>query len=186
MVHHLPELKEQGIPYLIPGIPVTCRVDNTEKYTTRSKVHKFIFLLYIENLFHSPSWCLLKIVMLIKSFRWHVNFISHFLWSVKIGLYSLTSDLWSLFNIFFQLYFRFWLKPPLKLNLTDLSHDDNYHSVILKLCKCMSHHSALVWFLLWWFCHFKLLLGTAVVLACSSDRDMFRFFVLRLSIYWWV
>lgn len=38
VVHHLPEIKEKGIPYLIPGIPITCRVDNTEKYTTRSKV----------------------------------------------------------------------------------------------------------------------------------------------------
>ncbi|KAM7397843.1 hypothetical protein PAMA_005937 [Pampus argenteus] len=38
VVHHLPEIKEEGIPYLIPGVPITCRVDNTEKYTTRSKV----------------------------------------------------------------------------------------------------------------------------------------------------
>uniref|UniRef100_H3D2I7 Phospholipase n=1 Tax=Tetraodon nigroviridis TaxID=99883 RepID=H3D2I7_TETNG len=38
VVHHLPELKEKGVPYLIPGVPVTCKVDNTEKYTTRSKV----------------------------------------------------------------------------------------------------------------------------------------------------
>lgn len=41
VVHRLPELKEQGIPYLMPGTPITCRVDNTEKYTTRSKVHFF-------------------------------------------------------------------------------------------------------------------------------------------------
>ncbi|XP_061608303.1 phospholipase D1 isoform X2 [Phyllopteryx taeniolatus] len=39
VIHHLPELKEKGIPYLIPGVPITCRVDNTERYTTRSKVH---------------------------------------------------------------------------------------------------------------------------------------------------
>lgn len=38
MVHHLPELKEKGVPNLIPGVPITCKVDNTEKYTTRSKV----------------------------------------------------------------------------------------------------------------------------------------------------
>lgn len=38
VVHRLPELSKEGVPYLIPGIPVTCRVDNTEKYTTRSKV----------------------------------------------------------------------------------------------------------------------------------------------------
>ncbi|XP_077361357.1 phospholipase D2 [Festucalex cinctus] len=39
VIHHLPELKEEGIPFLIPGVPLTCRVDNTERYTTRSKVH---------------------------------------------------------------------------------------------------------------------------------------------------
>ncbi|XP_030294001.1 phospholipase D1 isoform X3 [Sparus aurata] len=50
VVHRLPELKEQGVPYLIPGIPVTCRVDNTEKYTTRSKVH--VGTLYTVRLTH--------------------------------------------------------------------------------------------------------------------------------------
>ncbi|XP_077448722.1 phospholipase D2 isoform X2 [Stigmatopora argus] len=39
VIHRLPELKEEGIPYLIPGLPIICRVDNTERYTTRSKVH---------------------------------------------------------------------------------------------------------------------------------------------------
>lgn len=38
VVHRLPEIKEQGRPYLIPGVPITCRVDNTERHTTRSKV----------------------------------------------------------------------------------------------------------------------------------------------------
>lgn len=50
VVHHLPELKEQGIPYLMPGTPITCRVDNTEKYTTRSKVH--VGTLYTVRLTH--------------------------------------------------------------------------------------------------------------------------------------
>lgn len=50
VVHHLPEFKEQGIPYLIPGMPITCRVDNTEKYTTRSKVH-FLFILRVYCMF---------------------------------------------------------------------------------------------------------------------------------------
>lgn len=50
VVHHLPELKETGIPYLIPGVPITCRVDNTEKYTTRSKVH--VGTLYTVRLTH--------------------------------------------------------------------------------------------------------------------------------------
>ena len=39
LVHHLPEIKHEL--YLMPNTPVTCRVDNTEKYTTRSKVHLF-------------------------------------------------------------------------------------------------------------------------------------------------
>lgn len=50
VVHHLPELKETGIPYLIPGVPITSRVDNTEKYTTRSKVH--VGTLYTVRLTH--------------------------------------------------------------------------------------------------------------------------------------
>ncbi|XP_061903850.1 phospholipase D1 [Entelurus aequoreus] len=52
VVHHLPELKEEGIPYLIPGVPITCRVNNTEKYTTRSKVH--VGTLYTVILTHGP------------------------------------------------------------------------------------------------------------------------------------
>ncbi|XP_047462990.1 phospholipase D2 isoform X2 [Mugil cephalus] len=50
VVHHLPEIKAEGIPYLIPGTPVTCRVDNTEKYTTRSKVR--VGTLYTVRLTH--------------------------------------------------------------------------------------------------------------------------------------
>lgn len=46
VVHRLPEVKEEGIPYLMPGVPITCRVDNTEKYTTRSKVH-LIFSIFL-------------------------------------------------------------------------------------------------------------------------------------------
>ncbi|KAM6907818.1 phospholipase D2 [Xenentodon cancila] len=50
VVHHLPEMKESGVPYLIPGIPITCRVDNTEKHTTRSKVN--VGTLYTVRLTH--------------------------------------------------------------------------------------------------------------------------------------
>lgn len=50
VVHHLPEIKEEGIPYLMPGVPITCRVDNTEKYTTRSKVR--VGTLYTVQLTH--------------------------------------------------------------------------------------------------------------------------------------
>ncbi|XP_068187570.1 phospholipase D2 [Antennarius striatus] len=50
VVHHLPELKEKGVPYLMPGTPITCRVDNTEKYTTRSKVR--VGTLYTVQLTH--------------------------------------------------------------------------------------------------------------------------------------
>ncbi|XP_034034526.1 phospholipase D2 isoform X2 [Thalassophryne amazonica] len=51
VVHHLPEIKEIGIPFLIPGVPITCRVDNTEKYTTRSKVR--VGTLYTVRLTHA-------------------------------------------------------------------------------------------------------------------------------------
>ncbi|XP_027129562.1 phospholipase D1 [Larimichthys crocea] len=50
VVHHLPEIKEEGIPYLMPGTPITCKVDNTEKYTTRSKVN--VGTLYTVSLTH--------------------------------------------------------------------------------------------------------------------------------------
>lgn len=50
VVHHLPDIKEMGVPYLMPSIPVTCRVDNTEKYTTRSKVR--VGTLYTVQLTH--------------------------------------------------------------------------------------------------------------------------------------
>ncbi|KAJ0004411.1 hypothetical protein NQD34_010625, partial [Periophthalmus magnuspinnatus] len=52
VVHHLPEIKEKGVPYLIPGVPITSHVDNTEKYTTRSKVH--VGTLYTVRLTHGP------------------------------------------------------------------------------------------------------------------------------------
>ncbi|XP_068456617.1 phospholipase D2 [Clinocottus analis] len=50
VVHHLPEVKDEGVPFLMPGIPISCRVDNTEKYTTRSKVH--VGTLYTVKLTH--------------------------------------------------------------------------------------------------------------------------------------
>nr|XP_040037022.1 phospholipase D2 [Gasterosteus aculeatus aculeatus] len=50
VVHHLSEVQDEGIPFLMPGIPITCRVDNTEKYTTRSKVH--VGTLYTVQLTH--------------------------------------------------------------------------------------------------------------------------------------
>lgn len=52
VVHHLPEIKEKGIPYLIPGVPITCQVDNTEKHTTCSKVN--VGTLYTVRLTHGP------------------------------------------------------------------------------------------------------------------------------------
>ncbi|XP_061659758.1 phospholipase D2 isoform X2 [Syngnathoides biaculeatus] len=58
VIHHLPELKEEGIPYLIPGVPITCRVDNTERYTTRSKVH--VGTLYTVTLTHGQFRWIVK------------------------------------------------------------------------------------------------------------------------------
>ena len=37
-IHYLPALKEGDVSPLLHSNPVTCRVDNTERYTTRSKV----------------------------------------------------------------------------------------------------------------------------------------------------
>uniref|UniRef100_A0A3Q4BME5 Phospholipase n=1 Tax=Mola mola TaxID=94237 RepID=A0A3Q4BME5_MOLML len=59
VVHHLPEIKEKGVPYLMPGTPITCRVDNTEKYTTRSKVH-WLCTLYTVRLTHGHFHWIVK------------------------------------------------------------------------------------------------------------------------------
>lgn len=58
IVHHLAELKQAGVPYLMPGTPISCKVDNTEKYTTRSKVR--VGTLYTLRLTHGPFHWVVK------------------------------------------------------------------------------------------------------------------------------
>ncbi|XP_030603096.1 phospholipase D1 isoform X2 [Archocentrus centrarchus] len=50
LVHRLSEIKGKDVPYLMPGVSVTCRLDNTEKHTRRSKVS--VGTLYTLNLTH--------------------------------------------------------------------------------------------------------------------------------------
>ncbi|XP_062341987.1 phospholipase D2 [Osmerus eperlanus] len=55
VVHHLLGLREMGIPVLLPGTPLTCKVESTERYTTRSKVS--VCTLYTVRLTHGRfSW----------------------------------------------------------------------------------------------------------------------------------
>uniref|UniRef100_A0A8C1FR73 Phospholipase n=1 Tax=Cyprinus carpio carpio TaxID=630221 RepID=A0A8C1FR73_CYPCA len=55
VVHHLADLKECCISPLIHGTPITCKVENTERYTTRSKVH--VCTLYTVCLTHGEfTW----------------------------------------------------------------------------------------------------------------------------------
>ncbi|KAL4659938.1 phospholipase D2 [Arapaima gigas] len=55
VVHRLRALNEAGVTPLLKGLPVTCRVDNTERYTTRSKVR--VCTLYTVRLTHGEfSW----------------------------------------------------------------------------------------------------------------------------------
>uniref|UniRef100_A0A4W5RWX7 Phospholipase n=1 Tax=Hucho hucho TaxID=62062 RepID=A0A4W5RWX7_9TELE len=55
VVHHLLDVKEAGVPVLLPGTPVICRVDSTERYTTRSKVR--VCTLYTVKLTHGKfTW----------------------------------------------------------------------------------------------------------------------------------
>ncbi|XP_058630844.1 phospholipase D2 [Onychostoma macrolepis] len=55
VVHHLADLKECCISPLIHGTPITCKVENTERYTTRSKVH--VCTLYTVQLTHGEfTW----------------------------------------------------------------------------------------------------------------------------------
>uniref|UniRef100_A0A671L484 Phospholipase n=1 Tax=Sinocyclocheilus anshuiensis TaxID=1608454 RepID=A0A671L484_9TELE len=53
VVHHLADLKEGCISPLIHGTPITCKVENTERYTTRSKVH--VCTLYTVRLTHAHT-----------------------------------------------------------------------------------------------------------------------------------
>ncbi|XP_060768462.1 phospholipase D2 [Neoarius graeffei] len=55
VVHYLNDLKERGVPPLLPNTPITCRVENTERYTTRSKVR--VCSLYTVRLTHGEfTW----------------------------------------------------------------------------------------------------------------------------------
>uniref|UniRef100_A0A8C2K6Z0 Phospholipase n=1 Tax=Cyprinus carpio TaxID=7962 RepID=A0A8C2K6Z0_CYPCA len=55
VVHHLADLKEVCISPLIHGTPITCKVENTERYTTRSKVR--VCTLYTVRLTHGDfTW----------------------------------------------------------------------------------------------------------------------------------
>ncbi|XP_052412880.1 phospholipase D2 [Carassius gibelio] len=55
VVHHLADLKECCISPLIHGTPITCKVENTERYTTRSKV--CVCTLYTVRLTHGEfTW----------------------------------------------------------------------------------------------------------------------------------
>ncbi|XP_066514900.1 phospholipase D2 [Hoplias malabaricus] len=55
VVHHLADLKEGNVSPLLHNTPVTCRVENTERYTTRSKVR--VCTLYTVRLTHGEfTW----------------------------------------------------------------------------------------------------------------------------------
>ncbi|KAM4620740.1 phospholipase D2 [Polymixia lowei] len=55
VVHHLMDMNEAGVPFLLPGASVSCRVESTERYTTRSKVR--VCTLYTVRLTHGQfSW----------------------------------------------------------------------------------------------------------------------------------
>uniref|UniRef100_A0A672R4I0 phospholipase D n=1 Tax=Sinocyclocheilus grahami TaxID=75366 RepID=A0A672R4I0_SINGR len=58
VVHHLADLKEGCISPLIHGTPITCKVENTERYTTRSKVH--VCTLYTICLTHGEFTWMVK------------------------------------------------------------------------------------------------------------------------------
>ncbi|XP_072530394.1 phospholipase D2 [Salminus brasiliensis] len=55
VVHHLADLKEGNVSPLLHNTPITCRVENTERYTTRSKVR--VCTLYTVRLTHGEfTW----------------------------------------------------------------------------------------------------------------------------------
>lgn len=58
VVHHVPEIMKADAPYFMPGVPITCKVDNTEKYTTRSKVR--VGTMYTVRLTHGQFHWIVK------------------------------------------------------------------------------------------------------------------------------
>ncbi|PWA23234.1 hypothetical protein CCH79_00002010, partial [Gambusia affinis] len=58
IIHRLTEIKEMDLPYLMPGTPITCNVNNTEKHTSRSKVR--VRNLYTVKLTHGPFHWVVK------------------------------------------------------------------------------------------------------------------------------
>ncbi|CAL8303021.1 unnamed protein product [Gadus morhua 'NCC'] len=55
VVHALLDVKKIGVPILMTGAPITCRVESTERHTTRSKVS--VCTLYTVRLTHGPfTW----------------------------------------------------------------------------------------------------------------------------------
>ncbi|XP_069042815.1 phospholipase D2 [Lepisosteus oculatus] len=50
VIHHLQAVREKGVPLLLRDTPVTCKVDSTERHTTRSKVR--VSTLYTVRLTH--------------------------------------------------------------------------------------------------------------------------------------
>ncbi|KAI5089509.1 phospholipase D2 isoform X1, partial [Silurus meridionalis] len=59
VVHYLDDLKERGVSPMLNNTPITCRVENTERYTTRSKVR--VCSLYTVRLTHGEfTWTIKK------------------------------------------------------------------------------------------------------------------------------
>lgn len=87
VVHHLPELKEHGVPYLIPGVPITCKVDNTEKYTTRSKVTMIIIIILLLII----QMIIITIIMINSCHLWVIKVLITFVWKcrcvISVGIF---------------------------------------------------------------------------------------------------
>ncbi|MBN3318061.1 PLD2 Phospholipase, partial [Atractosteus spatula] len=52
VIHHLQAVREKGVPLLLRDTPVTCKVDSTERHTTRSKMGHCYPLSFILRLTH--------------------------------------------------------------------------------------------------------------------------------------
>uniref|UniRef100_A0A8C2AXM7 Phospholipase n=1 Tax=Cyprinus carpio TaxID=7962 RepID=A0A8C2AXM7_CYPCA len=108
VVHHLADLKEVCISPLIHGTPITCKVENTERYTTRSKVRVCTLYTVPHTQTHANSQ----------------RFICHLPLKVAHRLYCI----YIVFICVFQKYLEEYLN-----NLLENTFYRNYHGMVRSL-----------------------------------------------------
>uniref|UniRef100_A0A8C9T841 Phospholipase n=1 Tax=Scleropages formosus TaxID=113540 RepID=A0A8C9T841_SCLFO len=118
VVHRLRALKEAGVAPLLKGKPVTCRVDNTERYTTRSKVR--VCTLYTVRLMHGE-----------------------FTWTVK-RKYKHFQELHPLYTRLTHMHTAGPLEPRSNVAPSLQKYLEEYLNNLLENCFCRNYHHTVV------------------------------------------